>query len=107
MSNYCDYIDCNCKYSSDEGCCDFPLMGSGYPYDAPCFRYEKEDGAKMNGLFLPDFKIPECCETCIANDDDWKCNVLDRIFDYDTVSEKRFDDCPLIEVEVKKMEVTE
>ena len=61
----------------------------------------------MKGLFLPGFLMPKCCETCIANDDDWKCNVLDRIFDYEEMAEKRFDDCPLIEVEVKKMGVTE
>ena len=56
----------------------------------------------MKGLFLPGFKMPKCCETCIANDDDWKCNVLDRIFDYDTMAEKRFDDCPLIEVDLER-----
>ena len=66
-----------------------------------------QGGGGMKGLFLPGFKMPKCCETCIANDDDWKCNVLDRIFDYDAMTEKRFDDCPLIEAEVDKTEVTE
>ena len=66
-----------------------------------------EGGDEMKGLFLPGFKMPKCCENCIANDDNWKCNVLDRLFDYDTMAEKRFDDCPLIEVEVDKTEVTE
>lgn len=61
----------------------------------------------MKGVFLPGFKMPKCCECCIANDDNWKCNVLDRIFDYDAMYEKRFDDCPLIEVEVEKMGVAE
>ena len=42
MSDYCEYINCNCKYC-EEGQCDFPAEGSGYPYNAPCFRYEKED----------------------------------------------------------------
>lgn len=42
MSSYCKYINCDCKYS-EEGHCDFPIQGSGYPYDAPCFRYKKED----------------------------------------------------------------
>ena len=27
----------------EEGHCDFPIQGSGYPYDAPCFGYETED----------------------------------------------------------------
>lgn len=66
-----------------------------------------EGGDEMKGLFLPGFKMPKCCETCIANDDDWMCNVLERNFDYDAMAEKRFDDCPLIEVEVDKTEVTE
>lgn len=66
-----------------------------------------EGGDGMTGLFLPGFKMPSCCETCIANDDNWKCNVLDRTFDYETMDEKRFDDCPLIEVEVEKTGVTE
>ena len=45
MSYYCGYIDSKCKYC-EEGHCDFPVMGSGYPYDAPCFGYneEEEDG---------------------------------------------------------------
>lgn len=58
----------------------------------------------MTGLYLPGFKMPKCCGDCIANDDGWECNVLDRDFDYDTMYEKRFDDCPLIEVEVEKTE---
>lgn len=66
-----------------------------------------DGGDEMKGLFLPGFKMPKCCEDCIANDDNWKCNVLDRIFDYDEMTEKRFDDCPMIEVEVDKTEVTE
>ena len=49
MSSYCDYIDGNCKYS-EEGHCDFPVQGSGYPYEAPCFGYEKEDD---EGEWLP------------------------------------------------------
>ena len=56
----------------------------------------------MKGLFLPDFKMPKCCETCIANDDNWKCNVLERTFDYETMDEKRFDDCPLIEAVIEE-----
>ena len=34
MSSYCKYCE--------EGHCDFPIQGSGYPYDAPCFGYEEE-----------------------------------------------------------------
>lgn len=42
MSSYCEYINCACKYC-EEGHCDFPIQGSGYPYDAPCFGYKKEE----------------------------------------------------------------
>lgn len=49
MSDYCDYVDGNCKYC-EEGQCDFPIQGSGYPYEAPCFGYEKEDD---EGEWLP------------------------------------------------------
>ena len=42
MSSYCKYINCICKYGEEEHC-DFPIQGSGYPYDAPCFGYEEKD----------------------------------------------------------------
>ena len=41
MSDYCEYINGNCKYC-EEGRCEFPLQGSGYPYEAPCFGYKEE-----------------------------------------------------------------
>ena len=59
MSSYCEYIDCNCKYC-EEGNCVFPIQGSGYPYDAPCFGYEKEDDDEMN----------EVKRDCIIYDDE-------------------------------------
>ena len=47
---------------------------------------------------LLNITMPKTCEVCPCNDDNWKCNVLDRVFDYETMYEKRFDDCPLIEL---------
>ena len=38
----CIYDDSTCKYY-EEGHCDFPNMGIGYPYDAPCFGFDYED----------------------------------------------------------------
>lgn len=53
----------------------------------------------MKGLFIPGQKMPECCDNCIANNDNWKCNVIEEYFDYDDMHEKRFDECPMIEVD--------
>ena len=41
MSEYCDRIDCNCKYCDKEGC-HFFSQGSGLKEDMPCYVYEKE-----------------------------------------------------------------
>ena len=55
----CIYDDSICKYY-EEGRCDFPSMGSGYPYDSPCFT-GKDNGewipVKMNHRFV---KCSEC-----------------------------------------------
>lgn len=59
----CIYDDSICKYYED-GRCDFPSMGSGYPYDAPCFGFDYEDDEDW--IFTSE-KLPEdeadvlCC----------------------------------------------
>lgn len=47
MSCYCRYINGKCKYC-EEGHCEFPMWGSGYPYDAPCFGYSSEEETTSN-----------------------------------------------------------
>ena len=86
MSSYCDYVDGNCKYC-EEGQCDFPIQGSGYPYEAPCFGYEKEDD---EGEWLPVMTNKRMlkCSNCLF----WVSKEL--IYDYTDPNPLVFKYCP-------------
>ena len=63
-----------CKYNED-GACLFPMMGSGYPYDAPCFGVNIEtDGpdyssCKYAKLGPEEYPCNICCQN-VNNDDE-------------------------------------
>lgn len=60
----CIYDDSICKYYED-GRCDFPSMGSGYPYDAPCFGFDYEDDEDwiLASEQLPEEEVDVLCVT--------------------------------------------
>lgn len=64
MSDYCEYVNGNCKYC-EEGQCDFPTQGSGYPYDAPCFRYGGEVDDEGEWLPVTVNKYMLKCSNCL------------------------------------------
>jgi hypothetical protein len=71
MSSYCELINCDCKYS-EERHCNFPIQGSGYPYDAPCFGYKKEDDEGewieiADDDFAPIVVCSRCSQTAIVS----------------------------------------
>ncbi len=79
----CIYDDSTCKYYED-GCCDFPNMGSGYPYDAPCFV------GKNNGEWVPVKMNPRfvMCSECI-----FMVN-RDVVYDYTQENPLVYEYCP-------------
>ena len=47
---------------------------------------------------LLNITMPNTCEVCPCNDDNWRCGATGEYFDYDDMYERRRDNCPLVEI---------
>lgn len=47
---------------------------------------------------IKNFEMPECCSVCALNYDFVSCIITSTHMDYETMDDKRSNDCPLIEV---------